>query len=235
MLKTDPEMKKQPYFTKEFTAFFKELEKHNYKEWFDENRKRYHQFVKEPFDQLIKDLLFEVEKLDPAIQIPYNKCIFRINRDIRFSKDKTPYKTTRSAFISRFGTKNKAFPGMYFEINSNELRIYGGVYMLDSKQVQRIREEILDYHDDFTKVVKDKKFMKLFGEVQGEKAKRLNKEFQDLAATEDLLYNKNWYVYRKLPLETIYQEDLLKILVENYKVLTPYNKFFERPMLDMMN
>jgi uncharacterized protein (TIGR02453 family) len=228
-------MQKKQYFTKEFVAFFKELEKNNHKEWFDENRKRYHKEVKEPFDQLIKDLLVEVAKVEPEVTVPYNKCIFRINRDIRFSKDKTPYKTTRSAIISRFGSKNKSFPGMYMEINTNELRIYGGVYMLDTKQVQRIREEIQDYHKDFRKVIDNKKFKQAFGEINGEKAKRLNKEFQEMAASEDLLYNKNWYVYKKLPLDTIYKEDLLKLLVDHYKLLKPYSEFFQRPLLDMMN
>lgn len=228
-------MKKHQYFTKEFSSFFQELEKNNHKDWFDENRKSYHSYVKDPFDQLIKDLLEEVKKLDPAINVPYNKCIFRINRDIRFSKDKTPYKTNRSAFISRFGTKNKSFPGMYFEINGKELRIYGGVYMLDSKQVQRIREEIQDYHKDFKKVIDSNKFKSTFGEVQGEKTKRLNKEFQEFSEKEDLLYNKNWYVYTSLPLNTIYKDDLLKVMVDHFKILEPYNKFFERPMLDMMN
>lgn len=228
-------MKKHPYFTPEFTTFFKELEKNNHKEWFDVNRKRYHEHVKEPFDQLVKDLLVEVGRVDPAIQVPYNKCIFRINRDIRFSKDKTPYKTTRSAIISRFGSRNKSFPGMYFEINPNELRIYGGVYMPDTQQMQRIREDIQDYHQDFRKIVHNKKFKQTFGEVQGEKAKRLNKEFQEMAEKEDLLYNKNWYVYRKLPLDTIYKEDLLATLVDHFKILRPYSQFFERPLLDMMN
>lgn len=234
LLTTDPQMKKNNYFTQDFTAFFKELAENNHKEWFDANRKRYHEAVKEPFDLLIKDLLIEVEKIDPLINIPYNKCIFRINRDIRFSKDKTPYKTNRSAFISRFGTKNKAFPGMYFEINADELRIYGGVYMLDPKQIKSIREEIQDYHKDFRKIIDDKQFKSAFGEIQGEKAKRLDKEFEELAAKEELLFNKNWYVYRKLPLKTIYNEDLLQVMVENFKVLHPYNQFFERPMLDVL-
>ncbi|CAG5079795.1 DUF2461 domain-containing protein [Parvicella tangerina] len=228
-------MKKRTYFTTAFTDFFKELEENNHKEWFDENRKRYHAHVKEPFDDFIKDLLVEVGKIDPAINVPYNKCIFRINRDVRFSKDKTLYKTNRSAFISRFGTKNKSFPGMYFEINKNELRIYGGVYMLDAKQVYRIREEIQDYNKDFRKVITEKRFNSTFGEVQGEKAKRLNKEFQQFAASEDLMFNKNWYVYASLPLNTIYQEDLLNVMMDHYQVLEPFNKFFERPLLDMLN
>lgn len=227
-------MKAKKYLTREFTSFFKELEKNNHKEWFDVNRKRYHEHVKGPFDQLVKDLLEEVALVDPEVQVPYNKCIFRINRDIRFSKDKTPYKTTRSAIISQFGSKNKSFPGMYFEINQNELRIYGGVFMLDAKQVQRIREEIQDYHKDFRKVIDAKKFKASFGEVNGEKAKRLNKEFQEMATTEDLLYNKNWYVYTKLPLKTIYEDNLLEVLVDHYKLLRPYSKFFERPLLDMI-
>lgn len=228
-------MENKIYFTDDFIRFFEELKINNNKDWFDENRTRYQEQVKKPFDNLIIDLLSEVNQLDSSVNLPHGKCIFRINRDIRFSKDKTPYKTNRSAFISRFGTKNKSFPGMYFEINSEELRIYGGVYMLDAKQISRIREEIMDYNSEFSKIINSKEFTKGFGKVQGEKAKRVTKEFVDFAAQEPLVMNKNWYVYRKLPLKTITSDKLLNELVENYKILQPYNQFFERPMLDMMN
>src|SRR5690606_20290726 len=100
----------------EYTQFCNELEGNNHKLWVDENRDRYENFVKKPFDNLIKDLLNETK-----IDISHSKCIFRINRDVRFSKDKSLYKLNRSAIVSPFGTKDKSYPGMYFEINANVL------------------------------------------------------------------------------------------------------------------
>jgi uncharacterized protein (TIGR02453 family) len=88
------------YFEKDYFEFFKELAANNHKEWFDVNRSRYHSSVKEPFDKFIADLITEVHKIDKKIEIAPKDAIFRINRDIRFSKDKTPYKLNRSAIIS---------------------------------------------------------------------------------------------------------------------------------------
>lgn len=223
------------YFIKEFLSFFEELKSHNSKEWFDENRSRYENDVKKPFDELIKDLLLKVGEVKSEINLTHGKCIFRINRDVRFSKDKTLYKTNRSAFISQYGTKNKSYPGMYFEINTDIVNIYGGLYMLDAKQIQRVREEIMDYHDDFAKVLNDKKFKSTFGSVQGEKAKRIPKEFADFEKKEELINNKNWYIYRKLPVDVILKDDFLDVLIEHFKIMKPYNEFFERPIADLLN
>jgi uncharacterized protein (TIGR02453 family) len=87
------------YFTKEFIQFFSELEKNNHKEWFHSNKKRYEQFVKNPMKRFVSDVVGELHKIDAEIVIDPTKCIGRINRDIRFSNDKTPYKTRTFAHV----------------------------------------------------------------------------------------------------------------------------------------
>ncbi len=218
------------YFQKDFITFFEELEHNNHKDWFDLNRNRYHEIIKTPFENFVKDLIVSVQKINPKIDIPHNKAIFRINRDVRFSKEKAPYKLNRSALISPFGTKNKTFPGMYFEVNKNGIHIYGGVYMLDAKQVQSVREEILDYTSQFQKIYTDSKFKKLFPKIQGDAAKRIPKEFQELLKKEPLIGHKNWYVSTTLPIDLLYSEKLLATLSDLYAVLYPFNHFFERPI-----
>ena len=96
------------YFTNEYFAFFKELAGNNNKDWFDANRKRYEEHVKDPFKHFLQDLINAIKVLDDRIDLTPNQAGFRINRDIRFSKDKTPYKLNRSAIISPGGTKNKS-------------------------------------------------------------------------------------------------------------------------------
>ena len=82
------------FFTSDYLAFFKELAANNHKEWFDANRKRYETSVKEPFKAFTQHLIDELAKKEPAFkELKASDCIFRINRDIRFSKDKRPYKT----------------------------------------------------------------------------------------------------------------------------------------------
>ena len=130
------------YFTKKFTQFFIDLAPNNNKEWFDVNRKRYEIDVKKPFEIFISDLLERAKEVDTTIMISYKEAIFRINKDVRFSKDKEPYKLNRSAIISSVGTKDKSIPGLYLEITPEEVGIYGGLYMPDKNQLHRVREEI---------------------------------------------------------------------------------------------
>src|SRR5690606_4197407 len=94
------------YFTSDFIEFFKELAANNNKEWFDENRERYQKNVKIPFEKFVAALMAELKKDDPELTGDPKKAIFRINRDIRFAKDKTPYKLNRSAAISKYGKKD---------------------------------------------------------------------------------------------------------------------------------
>jgi hypothetical protein len=100
-------------FTTDFNAFFMDLAKNNNKEWFDANRKRYESSVKKPFHAFVGEAIQRIGKLDRTVAIEPKEAIFRINRDIRFSKDKTPYKLSCSAIISPAGRKDHAVPGLY--------------------------------------------------------------------------------------------------------------------------
>lgn len=93
------------YFDENFLKFFKSLNKNNHKEWFDKNKSTYEASVKKPFEKLVADLIFKMQKLHPGFQCEVKDAVFRINRDIRFSKDKTPYKTNVSAVICHGGRK----------------------------------------------------------------------------------------------------------------------------------
>ncbi len=148
------------YFTEDYLSFFKELASNNNKDWFDKNRKRYENTVREPFKNFISDLIDEVSKQDPEVQIEPKEAIFRINRDIRFSKDKTPYKLNNSAIISKTGRKDKSYPGLYIELGPEKLGIYGGVYMPDTKQVQKIRQHIIGNSEVFSKIISNKNLRK---------------------------------------------------------------------------
>lgn len=218
------------YFTTEFIDFFKELAPNNNKDWFDENRKRYHEHVKKPFEIFVQELINRVQKIDSDVQIPYNKAIFRINRDIRFSKDKTPYKISRSAIISAGGTKDKSLPGLYFEINPEEVRIYSGVYMVDKNQLQRIREEIAENLEEFNDLITDKDFVETFGEIRGEKNVRIPKEFKAIAEEQPLIANKQFYFFAKLPLDIIYKEEFPDIIMAHYTIAKPLSDFFAKPI-----
>lgn len=205
------------YFTKDYIDFFKELAANNNKEWFDANKKRYAKGVKEPFEKFIGDLIAEVSKLNKEIAITHKDAIFRINRDIRFSKDKTPYKTNRSAIISPKGRKDKSYPGMYIEAGPQHVRIYGGVYMPDKDQLYNIRERMAENPKAFEKLINDPEFKAVFGEVRGEQNKIVPKEFKDAASDYPFILNKQWYWFKEMKPEILLKNDLLEQVTAVYK------------------
>lgn len=223
-------LKGMSHFTKDYFDFFKELAANNSKDWFDVNRDQYKKSVKEPFDQFVSDVITEVRKLDPKVEITYKEAVFRINRDIRFSKDKTPYKLNRSAIISPKGRKDKAFPGLYIELSPEHFRVYGGVYMPDKDQLYNIREAIVKNPKALQKLTSDKKFISTFSEVRGEKNKIIAKEFKEAGAKFDLIYNKQWYWFTDLPLKKALDKDVVMAVIEAYKVNKPIMDYFSKAM-----
>lgn len=217
------------HFDPDFLEFFKELAPNNHKDWFDENRKRYHKVIKDPFYAFVDELIPEIAKIDKTkYDISAKDCVFRINRDIRFSKDKSPYKLKMSAIISPGGKKDKTYPGLYFEMGPEDFRIYGGVYMLDKDQLYECREAIVNNLSKFNKLIGDKKFKEVYGELHGEKNKIIPKEFKEVGAKQDLVFNKNWYYFTKMDPEVILKDDFKEMLIENYKIGKPVKDFFEK-------
>lgn len=214
------------YFSKEFLDFFIELAPNNHKEWFDQNRSRYENFVRDPFKLFVQDVIDEIAKKDSAYKdVEAKDCIFRINRDIRFSKDKTPYKLNVSAFISPEGRKNKAAKGVYFELTPEHVRVYGGVYEPDKETTYSVREGIASNPAAFKKVYSEKSFKSVFGEILGEKNKIIPKEFKEVGEKEPLIYNKHWYFYTQFEPELIITDDLKKIIIQSYEAGKPVQEF----------
>lgn len=221
------------FFTNDYLDFFKELAANNHKDWFDENRKRYQESVKKPFDAFVDAVINEMKKTDSSINIQAKDAVFRINRDIRFSQDKTPYKLNRSAIIAPGGKKNKTFPGLYFEFSPEHVRVYTGAYMPDKDQLQALREEISDNLNEFDKIITNKKFIDSYQEVRGEKNARIPKEFKEAGEKQPLIYNKNFYVYTTLPAEIILEDDLVKTITNTYKIAEPFANFLKKPITNI--
>ncbi len=214
------------YFTSAFLQFFQELRNNNDRDWYHTNKKRFETAVKIPFEAFIADCIDLLSAQDNRIMITPKEAIFRIYRDTRFSKDKTPYKTHMSAIISPGGRKDMTSPGIYLECSDQHFRIYSGVYMPDAKQLQRIREAIASEPDHFASLLKDKTFKKHFGDIQGEKNKRIKKEFLELAEKQPLLYNKQFYYFAEFPAETLLDKKLTKIVEKHFLASRPLSEFF---------
>lgn len=215
------------YFTQDFLEFFKELAANNHKEWFDENRKRYEQSVKKPFDKFVADLIVETQKLDPSIKIAAKDAIFRINRDIRFSKDKTLYKLDRSAIISEGGRKDHSIPGFYISLGPEHTSMGGGAYFLKTDQLASVRQHIANNIKTFQKLLNDKDFEKTYGNIQGEENKRLPKELQEAAEKEPLLYKKQFFYMKRDKPELILRDDFMDYTLQHFKRAQPVQDFLK--------
>lgn len=220
-----------PYFTKEYLQFFEELKKNNQREWFHANKKRYETVVKKPFTEFTELMIDRLGAIDKTIVVTAKDCIFRINRDIRFSADKTPYKTQMSAVISPGGRKHlSGAPGLYIQFSVDDVRLYSGLYRLEKKDLQTVREAIASQPKEFAKLIKAKKFVNKFGSIQGEKNKRLPKEFQEAAEQQPLLYNKQFYYFSAFDATLVLDPKLPKILEDHFKAAQPLNNFFRSAM-----
>ena len=218
------------YFTKEFQKFLRQLEKNNEREWFKANKKRYEDQLKKPFEAFVQVMIDRLQEKDPEVVITPKDAIFRIYRDTRFSKDKTPYKTHLSAVIAKGGRKDFSSPGMYLQFGAHDARYYSGAYAPSKDQLYKIREAIAANPKKFKSIISNKKFVENFGEIQGEKNKRIPKEFREAAEKQPLIFNKGFYCYKILDEEVILQDDLPNVLMDLYKIVRPLNNFLAEAM-----
>jgi len=216
-----------PFFTLNFIEFFEKLEKNNNRDWFNENKAEFISNVKEPFEHFVETLLNEIREKDDSFTLSPKEAIFRIYKDVRFSKNKLPYKTFVSAIISEGGRKDFTSPGFYLELSSNGISFYGGAHFLEKNQLQNLREFIADNLEQFHLIIKDKNFKKHFGTVLGEVNKRIPREFKTLFEEEPLIAKKQFYFLKKLDSKHLISKNLIKTIMDLYHVGNPLNQFLK--------
>lgn len=215
------------YFSPAFLKFFTELKQNNSKEWFDENRKTYENEVKKPFATFVNEMIARIQAHDPEVRIKASDAIMRINNDIRFKKDKTLYKTHVAANISRFGKKDKGYPGLFFQLSPSGVGVYGGVYRVDSDTLQNIRSFIAQKPKAFAKAYNHPDFIKTFGTILGEKNKRIPPEFRPLLDKEPLIANKQFYYATSLKPDVITSSSLPDEIMKCYLAGKPVYEFLK--------
>jgi len=213
------------YFNPEFVMFFKNLTKNNSSEWFNENRKTYESEVKKPFSGFVEEMITRIKKYEPGINIKPADAITRINKDIRFSKDKMPYNTHVGAIISLFGKKSKEYPGLYIQLGADKISLFGGAYMLERENLQKVRTCIAKNPGEFAKIIAAKSFTDKFGSIQGEKNKVLAPEFKFLLEKQPLIANKSFFFSAELNAKYITSTELPGVLMDYYVAGKPVNDF----------
>lgn len=150
--------------TKQSLQFLKDLSNNNNRDWFQANQDRY-EIYKEDYRNTVQDFIDNMSQLDEGLQhLEIKDCMFRINRDIRFTKDKAPYKNNMAIWMCE-GKKNTNLAGYYVHIENGKSFIAGGVYWPDATDLKKIRREIDGFYDELEEIVANPEFKKVFGSM----------------------------------------------------------------------
>lgn len=209
---------------KETVDFLKKLEKNNNRDWFNANKDT---FVRAN-DNVIAvtgDLIGRIAKFDPAvIGIDPKTCVFRIYRDVRFSKDKSPYKTNLGAFVAP-GGKKAMLPGYYFHVQPKMFFSAAGKHMPDNIELLKIRTHIAANTKDFFKIVEAKKFRDRFGEFHGDRLIKPPKGFDPAHPAIEYLKLKSFTVGQEFSEKDALSKDYPKMLADSFKAAYPLVEF----------
>ena len=214
--------------------FLKDLKKNNNKQWFDANRASYEK-AKADFEQFIQAVLDAHCKNDPDIAgLSAKKCLFRINRDVRFSKDKSPYKLNFGASMDK-GGKKSGLAGYYFHLEPGKSFVGGGLWQPMPDTVKKVRQEIDYCYDEFRKIVTAKKFKSTFGELYAEEGVKLSKiphGFEKDNPAGESLKLKSWLVTKDLSDAELTSKDIVKNTVKVFETILPFIRFLNRAAED---
>ncbi|MFY8021140.1 MAG: DUF2461 domain-containing protein [Bacteroidia bacterium] len=207
--------------------FLNKLKEHNTKEWFDAHKTEY-QLLRSEFIDFTSIVLENLSRIDDRFsQMQASKCIFRINRDIRFSKNKDPYKTNFGMNLNLTGRKEE-FCGFYLHLEPGNSFFAGGIYLPPSSSLQAIRQEI-DYNQtEFLEIVESSDFQSNFGSLVGDKLTRPPKGYDINNPMIEYLKLKSFIAERRFNDKELDKEFLLKEILESVKVLMPLNEFILR-------
>jgi uncharacterized protein (TIGR02453 family) len=206
--------------------FLKDISKHNDRVWFEKNKPRYLE-AKQGFEDFVAALLKDMAAFDEGLAgLDPKKLPFRIYRDVRFSKDKRPYKTNMGAGFSPNG-KLVQEPGYYVHLEpGNKSFIAGGIYMPDAANLSKVRQEI-DYNaEKLIKILNAPPFKKLFnGLSDSDKLKTMPKGYAKDHPHIDLLKNKSFIVIHNYTDKEIVDKKIIKTMVSHCKTIKPLNDF----------
>ena len=212
--------------------FLKQVKKNNNRDWFNAHKEKY--LIEHSNLVAFSDvLLAEMNKHD-VIETPSGKkCLHRIYRDTRFSKEKTPYKTNWSGSFKR-ATKSRR-GGYYFHIEAGNSFIAGGFWGPDPKDLKRIRDEIAYDATPLRKILKSKSFVSTFGQLQGEQIKTTPKGFDADSPAIDLLRYKQYIVMKEFTDKEVLSDNFMKQANETFKAMRSFFDYMSEVLTTDVN
>ena len=208
--------------------FLKALKNNNNKEWFDKNRKIYEQ-AKADYLNFVTIMLNEIQGFDTSLmELQPKQCIFRLNRDVRFSKNKDPYKTNFGASFSK-GAKKIQTAGYYFHLEPGENFVGGGLWMPMAPDLNKVRQEIDYCYKEFSSILKKPAFKSTYGDMDNSmKLVRPPKGFDVDNPALEYLKLKSFVVTRSIKDTELTDKQLVKNVVKDFKTIAPLVHFLNR-------
>ena len=214
-------------FSDKAFSFLSGLKKNNNKPWFEAHRNDYEEYLREPSKQLVLAMAARFEEEGLPLVADVKKSLFRINRDIRFSKDKSPYKTHLGIVFGMKGLGEDEWAGMYLGIdpkgsNDVDCSVGGGAYMPSPKFLKSIRTRIAKDHKAFEKLNNAKNFRKIYEDgIKGSSLKRMPKGFEETHPAADTLKQTEFLYMSKLTKKELCSEKLPDILLTRILAAMP--------------
>ncbi len=212
--------------------FIDDLKANNNTEWMHANKKRYESFKKD-YHALIANLLEQMKPLDSSLELlEIKNCTFRINRDIRFAKDKSPYKTNMGMWLST-NRNRKNSPGYYIHYEKGASFIAGGVWCPETDELKKIRKEIAFFHEDLEEIVANKEFKSGFSGLSREEnnvLKKAPKGYDPTHEAIEFLKLKSFTASQKVDDKLFSDKDFGKKMAEKLIALKPLNEFLNRAL-----
>jgi uncharacterized protein (TIGR02453 family) len=218
--------------SKNSLQFLDDLKANNNRDWFLDNKKRYEVFKKD-YQQLVGDFLDVMKPLDSTLEmLEVKNCTFRINRDIRFSKDKSPYKDHIGVWMSS-GSKGLNRSGYYIHIARAGSFIAGGFYCPEAEDLKKVRKEIAYFHEDLEEILNEKTFKKEFGDFDRNETNVLKnppRGYEKDHPAIELLKLKSFETSQKFDIEEVTNKDFVSKMSKKLIVLKPLNEFINRAL-----
>jgi uncharacterized protein (TIGR02453 family) len=218
--------------SKDTLQFLEDLKANNNRDWFLANKKRYDAY-KADYHKLISDLLEVMKPLDASLELLEVKhCTFRINRDIRFSKDKSPYKTHMGIWLP-CGSRSSESSGYYLQIDKENTFVGGGMYCPMPEQLQKIRKEINFFHEDLVSIIMEKSFKSTYGNLSRDENSTLKnppRGFDKEHPAIEFLKLKSFTAIQKFDVTEATQKDFVAKISQKMKALKPLNDYINRAL-----
>jgi uncharacterized protein (TIGR02453 family) len=208
----------------EVLNFLSELKENNNREWFDQNRE-WHQACRDKVVFLTELIIHEISRFDDEIGVQDPKsCVFRIYRDVRFSHDKTPYKSHFGVYIVK-GGKKSVNAGYYLHIEPGGSFVGGGIWSPPAEALKAVRTEIFDHPEEFKKLIYGDSFRKVFSHMYDDKLKTAPKGFPKDFPDIELLKYKSYAFDSPLSDSVITSDAIVEKVITSIKQLYPVNRF----------